>query len=286
MSADRLKHLIETTAGGYIAVTGPAGIGKSTLVQDVLSDAHYPFFIPYYAFLPETDGNRDRGEALTFFQDVIGRLDKFYTHRYSLGISDVAQGREALRKHMSEANKQYILHGHKTILLIDGLDHVSREIGLQNTLLHELPSPDEVPGGFLIILSSQPQALIPGTIAPKVGNIVAPGSDRRIEVSGLTRSEVHEILAKIDKATTGSERDSLYSASRGNPLILTYLLNLFLRTSKITVEETVELAGNYGGNIDDYYQSILAIPLLDAQTRQLLGLPECVNENETLVKRI
>ncbi len=271
-SADQLKHLIETTAGGYIAIIGSAGIGKSTLVQDVLSDGHYPYFIPYYAFLPETDGNRDRGEALTFFQDVIGRLDKFFRHRYSLGISDVAQGREALREHMFEANKQHIIKGHKTILLIDGLDHVSREIGLQNTLLHELPSPEEVPDGFLIILSSQPQALIPGTIAPKVGNIVAPGSDRRIEVSGLTRSEVHEILAKIDKATTGSERDSLYSASRGNPLILTYLLNLFLRTSKIAVEETVELAGNYGGNIDDYYQSILAIPLQDAQARQLLGL--------------
>ena len=272
VSADQLKHLIETTAGGYIAVIGSAGIGKSTLVQDVLSDAHYPYFIPYYAFLPETDGNRDRGEALTFFQDVIGRLDKFFTHRYSLGISDVAQGREALREHMSEANKQYIIHGHKTILLIDGLDHVSREIGLQNTLLHELPSPDEVPDGFLIILSSQPQALIPGIIAPRVGNAVAPGSDRRIEVSGLTRSEVHEILTKIHKATTGSERESLYSASRGNPLILTYLLNLFLRTSKVTIEQTVELAGNYGGNIDEYYQSILAIPLQDAQTRQLLGL--------------
>ena len=272
MSADQLKYLIETTAGGYIAVIGPAGIGKSTLVQDVLSDAHYPYFIPYYAFLPETDGNRDRGEALTFFQDVIGRLDKFFRHRYSLGISDVAQGREALREHMSEANKQYIIHGHKTILLIDGLDHVSREIGLQNTLLHELPSPDEVPDGFLIILSSQPQALIPGTIAAKLAYAVAPESDHRIEVSGLTRSEVHEILTKIDKATTGSERDSLYIATRGNPLILTYLLNLFLRTSKVTVEQTVELAGNYGGNIDEYYQSILAIPLQDAQIRQLLGL--------------
>jgi hypothetical protein len=272
VSADQLKHLIETTVGGYIAVIGSAGIGKSTLVQDVLSDAHYPFFIPYYAFLPETDGNRDRGEALTFFQDVTGRLDKFFRHRYSLGISEIAQGREALREHMSEANKQYIIQGHKTILLIDGLDHVSREIGLQNPLLHELPSPEEVPDGFLIILSSQPQALIPGTIVPKVGNVVSPGSDRRIEVSGLNRSEVHEILAKVNKATTGSERDSFYSASRGNPLILTYLLTLFLRIAKITVEETVASAGNYGGNIDEYYQSILAIPLQDAETRQLLGL--------------
>lgn len=271
-SADRLKQLIDTTRGGYIAVVGPAGIGKSTLVQDVLSDAQYPFFIPYYAFLPATDGNRDRGEALTFFQDVIGRLDKFFTHRYSLGITDVFQGREALREHMSKANEQYIIQGHKTILLIDGLDHVLQEINLQDTLLQELPSPDEVPDGFLIILSSQPQALIPGTITARVGNVVLPQSDRRIDVSGLTRPEVHAILEKIDKATTGSERDALYSASLGNPLILTYLLNLFQRRSETTVDEAVALAGNYTGDIGEYYQSRLSIPLQDAQTRQLLGL--------------
>ena len=271
-SADQLKKLIDTTRGGYIAVVGAAGIGKSTLVQDLLSDAQYPFFIPYYAFLPATDGNRDRSEALTFFQDVIGRLDKFFTHRYSLGISDVAQGREALREHMSKANEQYIIQGHKTILLIDGLDHVSREINLQNTLLQELPSPDELPDGFLIILSSQPQALLPGTITASVGNVVAPQSDRRIEVSGLSRAEVHAILEKINKATTGSERGALYNACLGNPLILTYLLNLFQRTSETTVEEAVALAGNYAGDIERYYQSILAIPLQDAQIRQLLGL--------------
>lgn len=271
-SADQLKKLIDTTAGGYLAVVGPAGVGKSTLVQDVLSDAQYSFFIPYYAFLPETDGNRDRGEALTFFQDVVGRLDKFFLNRFSLGISDVPQGREALRKHMSAANGQYILHGRKTILLIDGLDHVSREIGLQNALLQELPSPDEVPDGFLIVLSSQPQALIPGVIPVQVANVLRSNSEHRIEISGLTRPVVHEILAKIDKATTGEERDILYSASLGNPLILTYLLTMFIRAPETTVEKAVELAGKFAGDIDEYYQSILAIPLQDSQIRRLLAL--------------
>jgi len=271
-SAGKIKNLIDNTEGGYIAVVGPAGIGKSTLVQDILSDADYPFFIPYYAFLPDTDGNRDRGEALTFFQDVIGRFDKFFSYRYSLGIADIAQGREAFRIHMHKANEQYTLHGHKTILLIDGLDHVSREINLDKTLLQELPNPDEVPQGFLIILSTQPQALIPGTITPSIGNMLVPQSNRRIEVTGLSRPEVHEILARIDKTTTGSERDDLYTACLGNPLILTYLVNLFQGTFENTVKYTIELAGNYGGDIDRYYQEILSTLLQDAQKRQLLGL--------------
>ena len=114
--------------------------------------------------------------------------------------------------------------------------------------------------------------MIPGTISVRVANVVLPQSDRRIEVTGLTRPEVHEILAKIDKMTTGNERDILHSASLGNPLILTYLLTLFQRTLETTVEEAVALAGNYTGDIEEYYRSTLAIPLQDAQTRQLLGL--------------
>lgn len=271
-SGEQLKHFIDTNEGGYIAVVGNAGIGKSTLVQDVLSNAQYPIFIPYYAFLPETEGNRDRGEALTFFQDIIGRLDKLFPHRHSVGISEIAQGREALRGHMSKAKEHYAIHGHKTILLIDGLDHVSREINLQQTLLHELPSPNEVPDGFLIILSSQPQALIPGTITPSVGTVVAEGSGRRIEISGLTRPEVYAILKRISKPTTGSESDKLYNACIGNPLILTYLLNIYTRAPEITVEKAIKLAGNFEDDIEKYYQSTLSVPLQDAQTRQLMGL--------------
>jgi len=105
-SADQLKRLIDSTACGYLAVSGPAGVGKSTLVQDVLSD--YPFFVPYYAYLPDGEGNpRDRGESLTFFQDVIGRLDKFLADRYSLGIVDIPQGRAALRQHMAKAKELF-----------------------------------------------------------------------------------------------------------------------------------------------------------------------------------
>ena len=272
-SSEHIRQLIKDTAGGYIAVTGPAGIGKSTLVQDVLANADDPYFIPYFAFLPDGEGNpRDRGQALTFFQDVIGRLDKFYGHRYSLGITDVGQGRDALRQHMATANEQYLTHGHKTILLIDGLDHVLREVGLQNSILHELPRPSEIPAGFVVILSSQPQALTPDTIGADVAYAVSPQSGQRVVVGGLGRPEIHTIISKVDRPTTGTDRDALYDACQGNPLILTFLIKRWLLTPATTINDAIELAGNYTGDIEKYYQTHLAVPLQDAVTRDLLGL--------------
>ena len=264
--------MIATNKGGYIAVTGPAGIGKSTLVQDVLSVDQFPFFIPYYAFLPDGEGNpRDRGEALTFFQDVVERLDKFYRGHHSLGISDIAQGRDALRKHMVNANEQFLSNKQKIILLIDGLDHVLNEVGLQHPILQELPRPDEIPDGFLFILSCQPQALLPSSILRSIANQVDDSSQRRVEVSGLSRHEIDEILRTYNKFS-GQERNRIDRSCQGNPLILVYILQMMESVQDISVTEAINYVGSYKGDITEYYKSALAVPLQDANTRKLLGL--------------
>lgn len=272
-SASELEQKIRDLPGGYIAVTGCAGTGKSTLVQDVLSSSKHPYFIPYYSYLPDGQGNpRDRGEALTFFQDVIDRLDRFSKHRYSLGITEIEQGREALRGHMAKANERFVLQGIKTILLIDGLDHVLREVGLRSSVLNELPLPSEIPDGFLIILSTQPQALTPSSIASGIAHAVAENSNQRIEVTGLSRIEVHEIVSKLGKKTSDADRERLNNTCQGNPLILTYLLNAYEQSDDTSVDDVVSQSAEYSGDIEQYYASALSRSLQDHSTRQVLGL--------------
>ena len=270
-AAEWIQQMIRNRDGGYLAVTGSAGAGKSTLVQDVLGRENTNF-VPYFAYLPKGEGNpRDRGDALTFFKSVVARLDTMFPSGSSIGIGNVAHGRYALRQHMEHARKEFAESGRKTVLLVDGLDHVTREVGLRDSLLHQLPHPDQIPPGFLIVLSTRPEALLPGAIGSTVSEAVnAP--ENQVQIEGLSRKEVHQIVAKERPDASDADREVLYGESRGNPLVLTYLFNVVESSPTDTFAEAIQDIASFRGDIDTFYADALSEPLDDAETRQLLGL--------------
>lgn len=268
-AARELRRALALLDRGYVAVSGSAGGGKSTLVQDVLEADPAVVLVPYFAFLPDGEGpTRERGEALPFYRSVVGRLDRVFPGRGSLGIENARHGREALRRHMASAHEQFLVAGVKTVLLVDGLDHVQREPDLAQSILRELPEADEIPRGFLIVLSSRPEALLADAVGPVVSRAVAEAG-RRVLVNGLNREEVHEIALEAVSETTVEERDRIYRESAGNPLMLTYRLNALRAASR----GGAALAPvEYDGDIDGFYSRSLAVPLRDPETRRLLGL--------------
>ena len=271
-AAEELQRLLRSRDRGYVAVTGTAGAGKSTLVQDVLIGQEDVVFVPYFAYLPSGEGDpKDRGEALSFFQSVVARLDRIFTGRSSIGIGSVEHGRFALRQHMEYARERFAESGRKTVLLVDGLDHVTREIGLRDSLLHHLPHPDQLPPGFQIVLSARSEALLASAIGSAISNAVN-ASENQILVEGLSREEVHQIAARERTDASDADREALYRESRGNPLVLTYLFNIVESAPTNGFAEAIQDTASFEGDIDAFYADALGEPLEDAETRQLLAL--------------
>lgn len=271
-TARKLKEQIDRTESGYIGLVGSAGSGKSTLVQDVLGSSEHHFF-PYYAFLPDVPGStRDRSDPLTFFQDIAIRMERLFSERFSLGIADTAQGREELRNQFGRASNHFLTKGVKTILLIDGLDHVMREPGVTSSILHELPSPAEIPAGVIIVLGSQPQALEANVISPEISYQLRHDGGRRVEISGLSRVSVHAIATAFEPTLTEDDKDILFDSSKGNPLILTYALKAFRNSTDQDIGTVLEELGSYEGDIEQYYAHRFLLALGDPHKRDVLGL--------------
>lgn len=137
-TAALLQRIVELDSE-YIALVGPPGTGKSTLLQRELHSTGEYRVARYLAFHPDKRHGLGRAEAVEFFNDTIADL-------YSQGIggsryrSDSLAGlRQKFGRQLGIASAEFRESGRKTIIAIDGLDHVPREETPQVSFLQELP---------------------------------------------------------------------------------------------------------------------------------------------------
>jgi hypothetical protein len=135
-----LTAAIDAVRQGYLAVLGPPGSGKSTLLSQVipgLADR----VVAYLVFMPGDPAAVGRASAADFLHDlVVGLEGSDVGSRNSLPERDVNELRLRFRDLLARAAQEFAQTGRRTLLVIDGLDHVARLIPVQ-TLLGELPAP-------------------------------------------------------------------------------------------------------------------------------------------------
>lgn len=128
-----------------------------------------------------------------------------------------------LEQVLGQAAEQYQNDGIRTIVVVDGLDHVPREERPQRSFLNDFPLPDSIPEGVIFLLGTQRVDLIdlPASVKDQ-----ASEKGRLIQVSPLRSSAVAR-LAELAGVSSGVDGTLLYKKTSGHPLAVRYVIDGF-----------------------------------------------------------
>ena len=270
-TVDRLENALLNLPGGYVALLGTLGSGKSTLLTQVLR--YRPErVIRYYAYIPDAqDPIVLRGESENFLHDVVLAIEQAgFRAGGSPSKFDRSQLLERFHSELQLLHKDWEESGRKTVILIDGLDHIAREQHPNRSLLNDLPLPEQVPEGIYFILGSQTDAPFPDRVQAAVRT-----SERRIEIGPLSREAVFQIVdqAKLPVKLSPDQKGQVYVLSEGHPLALVYLLNSFREVEdEQEVGTILNTTKPYEGGIESQYYTHWKQVETDQELVHLLAL--------------
>lgn len=264
-----LRESLDTHRRGYVALVGTPGSGKSTLATAVTRS--YPArSVRYYAFLPDApDPASLRGESTTFLREVAVQLSDAGLRVGSLPGFDRHELLQHLHAQLLQAGQEYRDTGQRTILLIDGIDHIRRELRPVRSLVDDLPLPDGIPEGVTILIGSQHLNDLPSRIRHHLESV----SGRVIEIEALDRDAVREIAQRTVAAPSDRLSTLLFERSAGHPLALQYLLQHAEEAgSSDDAYRLVAAAPAYGRDIEEQYVVYWDEVSGDSELVHLLGL--------------
>lgn len=266
MTEAALRDAIRIHNSGYVSLVGPPGAGKSTLLQTSLESEEEVFIARYLAFVPGVGQGVGRGEADDFFDDIATQLKRTGLRGLRYRDQSLHERREQFESLLREAGERFARESIRTLIVIDGLDHVPREERPQRSFLAELPLPSSVPIGVLFVLGTQRVNL--EDIKPAIQD-QASETSRRINVTPLGREAVHR-MADLMRLSTNIDRDSIFDLSRGHPLVTHYLIEA-LREADSDASDAL-LAGEmtFDGNVESIYESAWRGIRNDAEARNVL----------------
>jgi hypothetical protein len=267
-----LSRSVDANASGYIAIVGPPGSGKSTLLSQVLG-GNTDRVIHYYAYVPGLTASLTRLKALSFLHDVITmfRRSGIDTAGRQLQRQNLDQLRQQFAECLTAASAEFLETGRRTILIVDGLDHVEREIQGPDAMIIELPASNEVPQGVVIIVGSRTVSFLKAAIRVQIEE-----PDRQVDLSNyrISRAAILDVCQRSSITADLSHEIHLKLAqlSDGYPLSLNYLFNRLRSNEGGSPEEALANAPAYEGDIAAEYMSAWADLEDDYDVEEILAV--------------
>lgn len=252
---------------GYVALVGPPGSGKSTLLQMALATEPDVRLVRYLAFIPGAAQGVGRGEADDFMEDVAAQMRNGGLLGLRLRDSSQYERREQFGELLKQAGERYERDGVRTIIVVDGLDHVPREERPTHSLLAELPLPAAVPAGVTFVLGTQRLDL--AHLKPAVQE-QAGKSGRLVTMRPLSRDAVARMADAfgLDPAVS---RQRLNELSHGHPLATRYLIQALLRADVPARAHLLDGGMAFDGDIESVYASAWREIADDPDAMHVLG---------------
>lgn len=273
-SVSELDKTLSTISCGYLFLLGGPGTGKSTLLTQ-WSRGRKERIVRYYAFdfsNPSSMHNKsERGESINLLFDLVFQLkatgipcEKVLPYR------DVNYLRTQLENIFQSISDDYKSHGRKTIIIIDGLDHIPREYkAVSKSFLAELPHPASIPEGLYIILGSQSYEL--ADISQDIKSEFQK-KERVISISPLGKKQIIALInsSGFEGNITSTQVQRIIDLSQGHPLYLSYLLER-MRRNGIKDDLLLDMP-LINGQIDVYYTKIWETIAGRNELVELLGM--------------